>query len=90
MLQYIFYIQRPWLRSQELWDCRKSTNNFENMITMVAEPLAPQAVWILWTHTTGGVGGLAHTFSKAAVEQFSYNQEIEVAINIFLSASVYS
>jgi hypothetical protein len=36
------------------------------------------------------VGGLAHTFSKAAVEQFSYNQEIEVAINIFLSASVYS
>jgi hypothetical protein len=50
----------------------------------VAELLAPPLVWIWWTHTTGGVDGLAHTFLEAAAKQFSYNQKIKVVINLFL------
>ncbi len=73
MLPYIFYIQRPWLRSHELQDRTKSTNNLANTITMVAEPLIPPVVWIWWTHTTAGVGGLAHTFSKSTIKRFSWN-----------------
>ncbi len=88
MLPYIFYIWQPWLMSHKLQDRTKSTNDLANTITMVAELLAPPAVWIWWTHTTGGVDGLAHTFSKAAVKQFSYNQKIKVVINLFLSTSV--
>ncbi len=42
-----------------------------NTTTMVMELLAPPGAWIQWIHTTQGVGGLAHSFSKAAVEGFS-------------------
>ncbi len=38
---------------------------------MVMEPLTPLAVWIQWIHAAQGAGGLAHSFSKAAVEGFS-------------------
>ncbi len=76
--------------SHKLQGRTKSTNNLANTITMVAEPLAPPAVWIWWTHTTGGVDGLAQTLFKAAVGPFSYNQKIKVVINLFQSTDVCS
>ncbi len=39
-----------------------------NTTTMVMEPLAKTAAWIQWIHTAQGAGGLAHSFSEAAVE----------------------
>jgi hypothetical protein len=42
-----------------------------NTTTMVMEPLAPPAAWIQWIHNIRVAGGLAHIFSKAAVEGFS-------------------
>ena len=42
--------------------------DLKNTITMVVEPPTPQAVWIWWTHAAWGVGGLAHGFSKDAIE----------------------
>jgi hypothetical protein len=40
-----------------------------NIPTMM-ELFSPPAAWIWWTHTAWGVGGLAHTFSVAAIERF--------------------
>jgi hypothetical protein len=40
-----------------------------NIPTMM-EPFSPPTAWIWWTHTAWGVGGLAHTFSMAAIERF--------------------
>ncbi len=71
---FIFYMQRPWLTSHKLWDCIKSSNDFPNTITMVAEPLAPPAASIQQIHAAWGVGGLVHAFSKATVEGFCKNQ----------------
>jgi hypothetical protein len=38
---------------------------------MVMEPLAPPAAWIQQIHAIRVAGGLAHIFSKVAVEGFS-------------------
>ncbi len=42
-----------------------------NTTTMAMEPLAPPAAWIQSIHADRGAGGLAHSFSEAAVEEFS-------------------
>jgi hypothetical protein len=39
-----------------------------NTTTMVIEPLTPPAAWIQWYHAARVVGGLVHSFFKAAVE----------------------
>ncbi len=56
-----------------------------NTTTMVMEPLAPPAVWIQWIHAIQVTGGLAHIFSKVAVEGLSSIQWINVESNIFVS-----
>jgi hypothetical protein len=50
---------------------------------MVVELLSPPAVWIQLIQATQGVGGLAHTLFKAAVEGFCLVQKINVEINTF-------
>jgi hypothetical protein len=44
-----------------------------NTTTMVMEPLAPPAAWIQLIHDVRVAGGLAHMFSKTAVEGFQFN-----------------
>jgi hypothetical protein len=36
--------------------------------TTMAEPLAPPAAWIWWTHAAWGVGSLAHVRSYVAIK----------------------
>jgi hypothetical protein len=43
-----------------------------NITTMVMEPLAPPAVWILRIHAARMAGGLEHILSKAANKGFCY------------------
>ncbi len=51
--------------------CPQQHKQQTNTTTMVMELLAPLAAWIQWIHAVRGAGGLAHSFSKAAVEGFS-------------------
>jgi hypothetical protein len=41
-----------------------------NITTMVMEPLAPPAAWILLIHTAQVADSLAHKLSKAAGKEF--------------------
>ena len=75
-----------WVMSQKQHKC---TNYLTNTITMVVEPQRLPAAWIWWFHATRGAGGLAHTFSKAAIEGFCLIHQINVGTNLFMLTSMF-